>query len=121
MIQTLILNWIPTDQNTYINAERTNRFMASKIKKEETENVYWSCKEQGLQPMVHPVIITFNYHTVSLRKDPDNTSFAKKYILDGIVKAGVLPNDGRKQIYRFVDNFYGATEDKVEVILNEAI
>jgi Holliday junction resolvase RusA-like endonuclease len=32
------------------------------------------------------------------RRDPDNVQAGIKFILDGIVKAGILPNDGWKNV-----------------------
>jgi len=114
--QTLILDRIPTDANTYINAERTNRFIASKIKKDETEYVWGQCMDQGLKPMKNKVRIDFYYYTVGERKDPDNLAFVKKFILDGLVKARVLKNDGRKEIEGFSDHFI--TDNMEQVIID---
>ena len=33
-----------------------------------------------------------------MRKDPDNVDFARKFLLDGMVTAGLLCNDSRKEI-----------------------
>jgi Holliday junction resolvase RusA-like endonuclease len=83
-----------TDLNTYINAERRNRFIAAKIKKEETERVYWVCKEAVVQPVQeYPVNIHISYYMPNKRKDPDNFLFSKKFLFDGLVMAGVLRND----------------------------
>lgn len=91
------------DLNTYINAERSNRYMAAKIKKESTQAVWWIAKR--LQPITTKVKAIFTWITADERKDPDNVAFAKKFILDGLVQAGVLKNDGRKQIEGLEDRF----------------
>lgn len=87
--------------NPYINAERTNKFMAAKIKKVETERVMLQSR---LMPPVtdYPVIIHFEFMRENSKSDPDNVDFAKKFILDGLVKAGVLRNDTCKEIARIV-------------------
>lgn len=118
MKQTLILDTIPCDLNTYINKERSNRFMAAKVKKEETEYVYWVCKEQGLKQAKKPVQLNFYWYVVNQKKDPDNISFSKKFIIDGLVTAGVLKNDGMKQVIGFEDHFI---LDKLEQVTVEII
>ena len=93
-----------TDLNAYIDAERSNKFKASKIKKEMTEWCMWAAMTVNTK-VKPPVIIKFKWITKNEMKDPDNVAFAKKFILDGFVRAGLLPNDGRKQIKGFTDEF----------------
>ena len=105
-----------TDLNTYINAERTNRYMAAKIKKDNTELCLWQIK--GLKHKLERVDVIFTWYTKDEMKDPDNTAFAKKFILDAIVKAEILKNDGRKQINSLHDYFeVDKNEPRVEVEL----
>lgn len=82
-----------TTCNDYINAERTNKFKGAEIKKIETERVRLACV--GVLPIErYPVQISFIWLCKNKRVDPDNIAFAKKFILDGLQKAGVLKNDG---------------------------
>ena len=55
------------------------------------------------------------------RKDPDNISSAgRKIILDGLVTAGILQDDGWKQVSSFTDNFeIDAVNPRIEVIISE--
>lgn len=116
LLHQITLDWIPTDLNTYIDAERSNRFIASKIKSRETESVWAKAISlpKILEPRVH---IRFEYYTKNEKKDPDNISFTKKYVLDGFVKAGLLKNDGRKQIGSFSDGFYLSKSDNEYIII----
>lgn len=110
-----------TDLNTYINAMNRNRFIGNKIKQENTHLVMWQVKNV---PKVteYPVRITFNWYTPNIKKDPDNVSFSKKSILDGLVEAGILVNDGRKQIAGFTDNFFlDKSNPHVEVIIESVL
>lgn len=105
-----------TDLNTYVNAERTNRFLAASVKKNETERVYGECKKQKIKPINHDQILTFYWYCTNMKKDPDNICFAKKFILDGMRLAGVLKNDGWKQIAGFYDIFIVDKENpRVEI------
>jgi len=101
----LILNMSFVSLNEYIDAERSNRHKAAKIKKQQTNSVYYLTRSQKfrIEQKKHDVI--FTWFTPNERKDHDNICFAKKFILDGIVKAGVLPNDNPKYIRNFQDKF----------------
>lgn len=83
-----------TDLNSYVNAERSNRFAAAKIKEEETNFVRIRALQSGLRPIGKPVIVTCHFYCKDKRKDKDNVMFAQKFILDGLVKAGVIKSDG---------------------------
>jgi len=105
-----------TSLNEYINAERTNKYIASKIKKEETEvaRLHFLGKEK----IKKRVDMTFIWHLHNKKKDPDNIAFAKKFILDGMVKSGVLENDTLKWIKSLRDEFViGGKSDFVEVLM----
>ncbi len=107
-----------TDLNTFIEAERRNRYLGAKLKKENTEYVMWQTK--GLEPIRHyPLHIHMTWFTKNEAKDPDNVAFAKKYILDGLVKSGILTDDGRKQIKGFSDDFEVDKNPRIEVVLTK--
>ena len=93
-----------TDLNTYIRAERSNRYFAAKLKKEETERVAWLSKGHKVEK--YPINIACNWYLKDKKKDPDNVSFSIKFILDGLVMAGVLENDSQKYIKSIGHNFF---------------
>lgn len=86
--------WLPelTDLNTYVNAERRNRFIGAKIKKDMTELCMWLMRGKGKFSKITK--IEFYWVHGSKRKDFDNVEFSQKWIRDGMVKAGLIPNDG---------------------------
>lgn len=106
-----------TTLNDYINAERRNKYVAAKIKKNETELVYYSMLNKPKAPT--PCCITITWHTKNKRKDADNIAFAKKFILDGMVKAGIIPNDNLTHIVELHDKFVIDKESYVEVNVTE--
>ena len=69
----------------------------AQIKKTQTNKVAWIAKGQ-LTPITPPINLIFFWVTKTRRVDPDNVSHGAKYIIDGLVNAGILPNDGRKVI-----------------------
>lgn len=103
----IIINKELADLNTYVNANRSHYRVGNALKQEETEFVYLTCLEQKIKPIKQfPAKIEFNWYSKNERKDIDNVCFAKKFILDGMVKAKVLPNDSRKYVNSLSDNFF---------------
>lgn len=94
-----------TALNEFINAERRNRYIAAKIKKDETGYCQDVAEksELKLQETDFPCALIITWYVKNKRKDADNIAFAKKFILDGLVEAGVLPNDNRKYVQGFID------------------
>ena len=102
-----------TSLNDYIKAERTNRYMAAAIKKRETRIAYLHFK--GKAKIDVPCRLRFTWLIKDKRRDLDNIGYAKKYLLDGMVKAGVIENDGLKQIIGLQDEFILCDTDGVIV------
>ena len=87
--------YIPPNWNDYINAERTNKYIANKIKQDEKRIMMYLCSGTKYEGN-YPVEISFKPHYLAYRQDLDN--FRYKGILDGLVTAGVLKNDNLKCI-----------------------
>ena len=71
------------------------------FKKKWTDTVYWECRRKsakGKDQITGLVFIFCHWYTKDNRKDADNVYFAQKYVLDGLVKAGIFHTDGRDQI-----------------------
>lgn len=99
-----ILSKLPT-LNEYIEAERTNRFMASALKKKYTK----LCAGYALQmPKLPDALYDLHIHwqVDNNRHDSDNIYYACKYLIDGVVSAGKLRGDGRK----FIRNIHHTIE-----------
>ena len=123
MKQTLIFDYLPTDANRYINAERSSKYAGADIKDQETKAAYFSILQQELKPFKKPVKMHFTWYMKQSKngktKDPDNVAFAKKFLLDGIVKAGILRDDSIKQIKGFTDDFIIDTCEQVIIDIIE--
>ncbi|EOM66632.1 RusA family crossover junction endodeoxyribonuclease [Enterococcus faecium] len=104
-MKQLLIEGELTALNEFINAERRNRFIAAKIKKGETGYCQDIAEksELKLQETDFPCALMITWYVKNKRKDADNIAFAKKFILDGLVEAGVLPNDNRKYVQGFTD------------------
>lgn len=64
-------------------------------------------------------MIRFEWHEKTKRRDADNIASAKKFILDALVKKGVLTDDSRKYVKGFSDQIIDDKEDYVLVELVE--
>lgn len=79
----------------------------NKVKQADTNLIMYrflEAKAAGLRIQT-PIKIHFKWFCKNKRKDPDNVAFAKKAILDGMQKAGVIQNDGWNEIRGFIDDF----------------
>lgn len=74
------------------------------IKKIWTESVYWVCRACAIEPMDR-VFISFQWQELNRQRDPDNIAFAKKFVMDGLVQAKVLKNDGWNEVEGWTDTF----------------
>ena len=95
--------------NEYIEAERTNRHMAAKIKRDTDQLI---CMHLARMKRIEKKVrIRFVWYEQNARRDPDNVAFAKKFILDAMQKCGKLKNDNAKWIAGFEDAFeYGGVQ-----------
>lgn len=103
--------------NTYINECRRNRYAGAKFKAnlESEIAVFLS----GLPRIEKPIKITFLWVEENRRRDLDNLCYSKKFILDAMVKSGVISNDNRKHVAAFTDTFEYAKESKVVLTIEE--
>lgn len=106
--------------NEYTNLNRKNRYLGNQSKQKEQAYIILCIKEQlGYITIERPVIGHFTWVEENKRRDLDNVCFAKKFILDALVQAGVLADDNRKIVTNFTDSFEYADQSKVIVELEE--
>jgi len=74
---------------------------------------------RGVQ-VTGPVIMHYTWYERTKRRDKDNIAFAKKFVQDALVKAGVLQGDGWAYIQGFTDNFdVDPAKPRIEVRITE--
>lgn len=92
----------------------------SRLKRQWTETV-WALAKKAQLPMFGRVRLRFIWYEANRRRDPDNIAAGgRKIILDGLVKAGVLPADGWENIGGWTDDFRVSAEPGVMVELSAA-
>jgi Holliday junction resolvase RusA-like endonuclease len=84
--------------NEYTNANRTNFHNGNSMK------TWYSLKAKSVfqkyQPLTQelPIYLAFVWHEPNKKRDVDNIGFAAKFILDGMVLAGFIPDDSPKYV-----------------------
>ena len=109
--------------NEYTAACRTHANKGGKFKREIEEVIGWSIKQaltsKALRKPSGAVMVRFEWHERTKKRDADNIAFSKKFILDALVKCGVLEDDSRKYVKGFYDTIVDDNEDFVIVELVE--
>ncbi len=59
----------------------------------------------GKPPEFNCVKVVFKWIEKNKRRDPDNIAAGRKFVLDGAVKAGLIPNDTWKHVHSWDDYF----------------
>ena len=102
-----------TALNEYTNSSRANKYLSGKIKKRETEIA--RLHFINTPPIKTPCKLKFTWIMKSKRMDLDNRAFSRKFILDGMVKANVIPDDSLKYVIGFQDEYEIGAEDGVRI------
>lgn len=108
--------------NEYIAAERTNRQMAAKIKREAQERIGWYIRQQlrGVK-FTRPVTMVYTWVEPNRKRDKSNIAFARKFVEDALIQQHVIRDDGWDYIASFADRFdLDKNKPRVEVLIWEA-
>lgn len=105
--------------NEYINAERTNRYKAAKLKRDLQELIGAEIRAANLKQVKVPVKLVYRFYEANRRRDKDNIAApAHKFVQDSLVKEGILEDDGWDYVEGFEDKFYLDKENpRIEVDL----
>ena len=105
--------------NEVTNANRRNRFVGAKLKKDTEDYISLYIKSQ-CSLKFEVVSIQYDWYEKDKRRDIDNVSSAKKFINDAMVKCGVIPNDDQRHVKGFTDNFYVDKDNpRIEITIRE--
>lgn len=109
-MNTLIINGDLPSLNEYTKANRSKwgQALGAQMKRDAEKLISLYIKAQKLTDVSYtrPVRLDFRWYMENGRKDPDNVCFAKKFILDALVRNGVLENDNFAHIKGFTDEFF---------------
>jgi len=127
--QTLELRGLLPGMNEFMDARRVSyregkrgrfRDAYTSIKAKWTRDVAIECRAAGIR-RVPRAFFEFHWRERNRRRNPDNVAAGgRKLILDGLVVAGVLDNDGWREIAGWRDLFtVDAKNPGVTVIIRE--
>jgi len=103
--------------NEYTKACRSNKFVGAKFKQKVESDISWFLIQ--MPKFNKPIKIHFIWVESNKKRDLDNIAFAKKFILDAMVKMGKLKDDNRNYVYAFTDTFEYGKENKVILEIEE--
>ncbi len=103
--------------NDYIRVCRENKFAGANMKKNVENDLALFINK--LPKFKNPIRIKFTWIESNKKRDLDNICFAKKFILDTLVKCGKMKNDNRNYVVGFTDEFDYEKENKVILDIDE--
>lgn len=115
--------WIPgklPGLNEIIASARSHKMKSASQKKKYTTRIAWYAKVH-LNPIQGKFDICFTWNERNRRRDPDNIAVGQKFVLDGLVLANIIPNDGWNQINSIVHRFEVNEEVGVRLTIIEVI
>ena len=105
--------------NEIIKIAKRSPYAYSKLKK---DNTYICTLVFRKLPKMKRVRLKITYYAKDKRKDPDNIAVAKKFILDGLVNAGVIKNDGWDEMAGWEEEFkVDKKNPRIEIEIKEEI
>lgn len=100
-----ILGRLPS-LNDYTKANRGNIYAGATMKKNAEMQIISAIYEYLPNVRIKaPVRLNFRWVEPKNNRDLDNICFAKKFILDALVKSEVLQGDSQKYVKGFTDTF----------------
>ena len=86
--------------NEVTQANRTHWAAGAKQKKAFTEGIAWVLREQAryLKEPIGLAVYTYCWYCADKRRDPSNIASACKFVEDALQAAGIIKNDGWKNV-----------------------
>ena len=105
--------------NTIIDKSKTHWSKYKRMKDNYDAIVQYYVEQQRIK-FFEAVKLNITYYRKDKRTDPDNIAAAKKFIIDGLVSAGVLEDDGWKQVKGFKESWEVDKDNpRIEIELEE--
>lgn len=121
MTRTFVIQGRLCGLNEYINTCRANKYRGNNLKYFTEKSIQISIASQlkGWRTD-KKILLNVLWVEPNNKRDRDNVSFAKKFILDAMVHCGTIPDDNPKYVVGFTDNFaIDPKNPKIEVSIEE--
>jgi hypothetical protein len=86
------------------------------LKRQWGAAVFAHAKSARMPAVPSPVAVTFAWREPARRRDIDNVAAGAKFVLDGLVKAGVIEGDGQRHIVR-LEHSFGVDKERPGVLV----
>lgn len=110
----IIVNQIPPSNNCYIGKNKRWEYAAKK--KEWSQLILNVCRASKVipkQPLNKATVRLTYYFKTHIRHDPDN--YSGKFILDGLVNAGIITDDSFNNITLLLSGDYDKNNPRTEI------
>ena len=106
MTQTFTIHDELPDFNAIVDASKKHWTRYYSFKRQYTE-IVWLHARADLKPFHEfPIDFYIDWYCKDKRKDKDNIAAGKKFILDGLIVAGIIPSDSWRHVGDFQDRFF---------------
>lgn len=106
--------------NEYTESNRSNPRKGNRVKHKEQQIVNMVIRNAHLTPIHKPVVVNITWYEKDNRRDVDNITAAKKFIMDSLVETKVLKDDSRRYVKQIVDTVHTDKDNpRIEVELIE--
>ena len=123
MIYKFVIDQRLPGMNELINANRSNKYLGAKLKKETEEQIsyyIWNAMNNGkLKPIQKACWVRFQWCEKTKRRDVDNIQSSQKFVLDALQKAKIIPNDSQRYVQQIEHKIWHTDHDYVIVELVE--
>ena len=103
--------------NDYVKACRSSPYAGAAMKDRIQRDIGWFLMD--LPVITGAVIVHFTWTERTKKRDFDNVSFAKKFILDELVMLGKLEDDSRRYVAGFTDTFRLGKDWSVDIVIEQ--
>ncbi len=104
MIATFVIDGLFKGMNDWRDAIQRSPHAGNDMARAAKRRVESLARQQMVPRFDGPVVVVFDWFEPNLRRDLDNVSgSARKWILDGLVAAGVLPDDNMAHVVGLQD------------------
>ena len=110
-----IIDDIPPSNNKFKG--RKNCFEYRELKKQWEALVYYVCRPKPKKPFDNVIVKITYFFPTRIRRDPDN--YNGVFILDGLVKAGILKDDCFGCITLLLDGKHDKNNPRTEIEIIE--
>ena len=119
MIEKLVIPGELPGLNEIIEYSKEHWAKYAGEKHNRTEEIAYLAKSQ-IKGKYQKVDLVFTWFCKNKKRDKDNIIAGQKFVLDGLVAAGVIENDGWEQIGN-ISHFFSIDKEnpRVEVIIKE--